>query len=332
MKKIALFLSLCIPLSSFAASFYRINQVGPNLTILETYPALGLVMVAEDDGFPNQIHTAFSVPWGLDRINQRSLPLDGQYSLFGSSNVTAYVVDTGIQPQPEFNQNLTSGYDATNAGNTGDCMGHGTHVAGTIGSASYGVAYGTKLVPVKVFQGCDGSTTTQIILRGLNYVAQTQERPAVVNMSLGGPIDPALDDATKILVNKGIHVVVAAGNSTADACYSSPSRLGKSTSVITVGSTDKNDSISSFSNYGSCVNIYAPGGNIESVSYANGGPAIMSGTSMASPHTAGAVALYLAKNPNSTPAQTKQYIVNRATPSKLKWFGYPVSWKLLFVD
>lgn len=330
MKKIALLLSL-IPFSSFAESFYRMNQVGPNLTIIETYPALGLVMVAEDDGFPNQIHTVFSVPWGLDRINQRNLPLDGQYGLIGNSSVTAFVLDTGIQPQAEFYPNLVAGYDATNAGNTGDCMGHGTHVAGTIGSASYGVAYGTKLVPVKVFQGCDGSTTTQIILRGLNYVAQYQERPAVVNMSLGGSIDQALDDATKVLVNRGIHVVVAAGNSTADACYTSPARLGKSSSVITVGATDRNDTISSFSNYGSCVNIYAPGSNIESVSYSNGGIAIMSGTSMASPHTAGAVALYLASNPNSTPAQTKQYLLNNATPNKLKWFGYPVSWKLLFV-
>lgn len=332
MKKIALFLTLIPFSSSFAASFYRINQVGPNVTILETYPALGLVMVAEDDGFPNQIHTVFSVPWGLDRINQRNLPLDGQYGLLGNSNVTAFVVDTGIQPHAEFSQNLQPGYDATNMGNTGDCMGHGTHVAGTIGSASYGVAYGTKLVPVKVFQGCDGSTTTQIILRGLNYVAQYQGRPAVVNMSLGGPIDQALDDATKVIVTKGIHVVVAAGNSTADACTSSPARLGKSSAVITVGSTARDDSISSFSNYGSCVNVYAPGSDIESVSYRDGGLAYMSGTSMASPHAAGAVALYLAKNPNSTPAQTKQYLTNNATSNKLRWFGYPVSWKLLFVN
>lgn len=412
MKKIGLF-SFLLPLPAFAASFFPINQTGPDFHVIESFPALGLVMVEEDGGFPNQYHyivderkqpskswnqssydwdpssygwdwsnsyhwdddwywsdpngwwdwfppwdgwwpwppfdpvpvdpvdpidpvdpvdpAPSDVTWGLDRINQRNLPLDGKYDLKGSTSVTAFIVDTGVQPHPELGSNLAEGYDASGGNSTADCMGHGTHVAGTVGAAKYGVAPNTQIVPVKVFEGCSGSTTTQIILRGLNWVAEHDIRPAVVNMSLGGGADQAFDDAVMALTRKGIHVVVAAGNDSTDACYGSPSRLGGSSPVITVGATDRNDNVTSFSNFGSCVNIYAPGLDIESLT-PQGGLTTMSGTSMASPHVAGAVALYLATHPDATPEEGKKVIDEMGTTGVVKRYGSLTGDKLLYVE
>jgi len=416
MKKTSLLLSFVLPLPAFAASFYPIKQAGPHMHVIEAFPDLGIVLVEEEGGFPNQLHTVYDEPffpsnnwtgttnysqpyatnsdwyppnawdypqydgdnygptcewcwpppwdwdywyppapwppypwppapepepepipppvtgvtWGLDRINQRNLPLDGTYGLKGSASVTAFILDTGVQPHSELGQNLQEGFDASYTGGTTDCMGHGTHVAGTVAATNYGVAPGTQVVPVKVFSGCSGSTTTQIILRGLNYVAGSTARPAVVNMSLGGGADQALDDAVTAVINKGVHVVVAAGNDSTDACTGSPGRLGQYPGVITVGATSRDDSISYFSNIGSCVNIYAPGHDIESLT-PQSGITTMSGTSMASPHVAGAIALYLATHPTATPDEGKQYLNSVATPNVITQNGYLTSDKLLYV-
>lgn len=261
--------------------------------------------------------TQNNATWGLDRIDQANLPLNNTYSYdYDGTGVNAYVIDTGVRiTHNQFGNRGRSGYTAINDGNgTNDCQGHGTHVAGTIGSTTYGVAKDAKIYAVRVL-GCDGSGSNSGVIGGVDWVAGNHIKPAVANMSLGGGASTALDNAVNSAVSQGITMVVAAGNDNSNACSYSPARAAN---AITVGSTTSSDSRSSFSNYGSCLDIYAPGSSITSTwSTSNSATNTISGTSMASPHVAGVAALYLDEFPNATPSQVEAAIANAAIPNKV---------------
>jgi PKD repeat protein len=253
--------------------------------------------------------------WGLDRIDQRARPLGQTYTYNVSGNgVTAYIIDTGINfAQADFGGRAVTGYDAiTVGGNAQDCNGHGTHTAGTVGSTTYGVAKSVRLVAVRVMD-CVGNGTTSSVIAGVDWVTQHVSRPAVANMSLGGSLSPALNTAVENSILAGVSYAVSAGNSTADACNQSPAAAP---SVISVGATGSSDDFASFSNFGRCVHINAPGVGITSLWIgASGTTNTISGTSMASPHVAGVAALYLEANPTATPAQVRSALTSNATPN-----------------
>ncbi|AHG91357.1 peptidase S8 and S53 subtilisin kexin sedolisin [Gemmatirosa kalamazoonensis] len=273
--------------------------------------------------------------WGLDRIDQAALPLTTSYAYAtDGTGVTVYIVDTGINyAHTDFGGRAKAGYDAVTSGGTAaDCNGHGTHVAGTVGGTKYGVAKAVSLVGVRVLD-CTGSGSSSGVIAGLDWVVKQKQanptRPMVVNMSLGGGISTALDNAVTSLTSAGITVVVAAGNSAADACTESPAHVP---AAITVGATNKLDGFASFSNYGTCVDLNAPGVSITSDYYTSTtATAAMSGTSMASPHVAGAAALYLSKYPTATPAQVSSALTTNATPNKITTLGAGTPNKLLYV-
>ena len=254
--------------------------------------------------------------WGLDRIDQRDLPLSGSYDYnYDGTGVTAYVIDTGVtNTHSEFGGRSTSGYDfVDNDNDATDCNGHGTHVAGTIGGAQYGVAKNVNIVGVRVLS-CRGSGTTSGVIGGVDWVAENASGPSVANMSLGGGVSSALDQAVANAVQSGISFLLAAGNSNADACNSSPAR---EPTGVTVGSTTNRDSRSSFSNWGSCVDVFAPGSNIKSAWY-DGGYKTISGTSMATPHVAGVAALYLQEKGSLSPSELSNLISQRASVGKVR--------------
>jgi subtilisin family serine protease len=252
--------------------------------------------------------------WGLDRIDQRNLPLSNSYTYpTGASNVTAYIIDTGMRlTHSQFSGRAVSGYDAVDGGSADDCNGHGTHVAGTVGSTTYGVAKLVRLVAVRVLD-CSGSGTTSGVVAGIDWVTahHMAGRPAVANMSLGGGVSSALDTAVANSIADGITYAVAAGNSNANACNSSPSRVA---AAITVGATTNADARASYSNYGTCLDLFAPGSSVTSAWFTSDTATnTISGTSMAAPHAAGAAALYLAANPTATPSAVRDALVNAAT-------------------
>ncbi|MDL2193745.1 S8 family peptidase [Shewanella algae] len=255
--------------------------------------------------------------WGLDRIDQRDLPLNSNYHYdYDGSGVTAFVIDTGVRnTHNEFGGRASSGYDfIDNDNDSSDCNGHGTHVAGTIGGSTYGVAKNVNIVGVRVLN-CSGSGTNSGVISGINWVKNNAQGPSVANMSLGGGASQALDDAVNAAVAAGISFVVAAGNDNSNACNYSPARAAN---AVTVGSTTSTDSRSSFSNYGTCLDIYAPGSSITSAWYnSNSATNTISGTSMASPHVAGVAALYLAENPALSPTQLTNLLVSRASSGKV---------------
>ncbi|TXI51352.1 MAG: hypothetical protein E6Q50_01345 [Lysobacter sp.] len=273
------------------------------------------VAYVEENGIISINATQSPATWGLDRVDQRNLPLSNSYTYdTTASGVHAYIIDTGVLlTHTEFSGRMGNGFDAvTTGGNANDCHGHGTHVAGTVGGTTYGVAKGVTIHPVRVL-GCTGSGTNAGVIAGMEWVAQNRILPAVANMSLGGGAAQAVDDAVQTMTNAGVTVVVAAGNDNgSDACTKSPARAP---SAITVGSTTSTDARSSFSNIGTCVDIFAPGSSITSAWYTSTTATnTISGTSMASPHVAGAAALYLATNPTATPAQVTSALNAAATP------------------
>ncbi len=261
--------------------------------------------------------TQNNATWGLDRIDQANLPLNNTYTYdYDGTGVNAYVIDTGVRiTHNQFGNRGRSGYTAINDGNgTNDCQGHGTHVAGTIGSSTYGVAKDATIYAVRVL-GCDGSGSNSGVIGGVDWVTANHIKPAVANMSLGGGASTALDNAVNAAVQAGVTMAVAAGNDNSNACSYSPARAAN---AITVGSTTSSDSRSSFSNYGSCLDIYAPGSSITSTwSTSNSATNTISGTSMASPHVAGVAALYLDEFPNATPSQVQAAIESAAIPNKV---------------
>ena len=289
------------------------------------------VELVEADQEMSIVTTQSNATWGLDRIDQRDLPLSTTYSYdVDGTGVRSYILDTGIRASHTgFGGRVSSGFTAINDGRgTEDCNGHGTHVAGTVGSATWGVAKNTALVAVRVLN-CRGSGTTSGVIAGIDWVTANHLKPAVANMSLGGGASTALDNAVANAVAAGVTFVVAAGNSNANACNYSPARAP---SAVTVGATTSSDARAAYSNYGSCLDIFAPGSGITSAWHTNNTATnTISGTSMASPHVAGAAALYLDDNPGASPAAVATALTGNATTGKVTGAGTGSPNRLLFV-
>src|SRR5687767_15748271 len=269
------------------------------------------VLFVEEDGVVTADVTQSNPPWGLDRIDQRNRPLSATYTYnWTGSGVRAYVIDTGIlTSHTQFGGRASNVFDAFGGSGT-DCNGHGTHVAGTIGGSTYGVAKSSLPRGVRVLN-CSGSGSNSGVIAGVDWVRANHQASAVANMSLGGGASSALDTAVNNLSNAGVPIAVAAGNSNANACNSSPARAAN---AITVGSTTTTDARSSFSNFGTCLDLFAPGSGILSAWWTSTtATATLSGTSMASPHVAGAAALYKQANPSASSTTIRNALVNNAT-------------------
>ncbi|MDF0374975.1 MULTISPECIES: S8 family peptidase [Streptomyces] len=256
--------------------------------------------------------------WGLDRIDQAETAGDGAYTYpdAAGGDVTAYVIDTGVRvTHKDFEGRATSGFDAVdNDEDADDGNGHGTHVAGTIAGAAHGVAKKAKIVAVRVLDDA-GSGTTEQVVAGIDWVTANHEGPSVANMSLGGGADPALDAAVQKAIASGVTFAVAAGNESSDAGEGSPSRVPE---AITVASSTEDDEQSSFSNFGSVVDIYAPGSDITSAwNDSDDATNTISGTSMATPHVVGAAAVYLGGHPDATPEEVAKALTDGATPDAI---------------
>ena len=267
------------------------------------------VLRIEPDGIAHTVTTQSGATWGLDRIDQRTLPLSGTYTYANTgSGVTAYIIDTGIEiSHSDFGGRASVGVDEIGDGRNGiDCNGHGTHVSGTVGGSAWGVAKGVSLVAVRVLN-CSGSGSWSGVVAGIDWVVGNHTGgPAVSNMSLGGGASATVDDAVNRMIDDGVASAVAAGNGNfagraQDACKSSPARVPN---AMTIGATDKTDTKTSWSNYGKCVDWFAPGLGITS-DWLNGGTNTISGTSIATPHTTGVAALYLESNPSASPADVR---------------------------
>jgi subtilisin family serine protease len=276
--------------------------------------------------------------WGIDRIDQRNLPLSASYTYTATgSGVKAYIIDSGIRTtHTQFGGRAISGYDAVDGGPADDCNGHGTHVAGTVGGSSIGVARGVTLVAVRVL-GCSNSGATSGVIAGVDWATgnHVAGQAAVANMSLGGGIYAPLDTAVQNLVNDGVTVAVAAGNGNTagvrqNACNYSPAHI---TAAITVGAVNSSDQAASFSNYGTCVDLLAPGVQIISSWYTSDtAGAYLDGTSQATPHVAGVAALYLQGNPGASPATVASAITANATTNVISNVGTGTPNRLLFTN
>lgn len=280
------------------------------------------VASVQQDGYVSVADTESPTPsWGLDRIDQRNLPLDNSYSPSSAgAGVTAYIIDTGIRAtNTDFGGRASIGFDSVGDGQNGvDCNGHGTHVAGTVGGTKYGVAKSVTIVAVRVLD-CSGSGTWSGVIAGIDWVTAHHAPNAVANMSLGGGAVTAVDTALANSVAAGVTYAVAAGNSNADACTSSPARAP---SAITVGATTSTDARASYSNFGTCVDLFAPGSGITSDwNTSDTATNTISGTSMATPHVVGSAALYLGEHPGASPATVTAALLAAATPGKVTSAG-----------
>lgn len=287
------------------------------------------VKFVEEDGVVTADATQSNPPWGLDRIDQRNRPLNAIYTFnWTGSGVRVYVIDTGIRTShTQFGGRASNVFDAF-GGSGADCHGHGTHVAGTVGGSTYGVAKSALLRGVRVLN-CSGSGSNSGVIAGVDFVRLNHIAPAVANMSLGGGISTALDTAVNNLHNANVTIAVAAGNNNgANACNNSPARAAN---AITVGSTTTTDARSSFSNIGTCLDIFAPGSGILSAWFSsNTATATLSGTSMASPHVAGAAALYKQANPSASSTTIRNALVNNATTNVITNAGTGSPNRLLY--
>jgi serine protease len=275
------------------------------------------VALVQENGMKYAVGSQTGATWGIDRIDQRDRPLNQTYSWTDDgTGVTAYVVDTGVRvTHGDFAGRAQAGFSAIDDGRgSNDCHGHGTHVAGTVGSTTYGVAKGVAIKAVRVLN-CQGSGTDAEVIAGIDYVRTDHSGPSVANMSLGGEASPALDLAVQNAIAAGVTFVVAAGNESQNACNVSPSRTPE---AVTVGATTSTDGRAGYSNFGTCLDIFAPGSNIKSLWNTNdGATSTISGTSMASPHVAGAAALVLDAHPEYTPAQVRDALVTSGSTGKV---------------
>lgn len=292
------------------------------------------VAAVEIDAPVKTAETQQAAPWGLDRIDQRALPLSGSYtSAAAGAGVNAYVVDSGVlASHTELAGRVAAGWTAVADGRgTGDCNGHGTHVAGTVAGKTYGVAKAATVIPVRVLD-CAGSGFNSDVIAGLEWVASHHHAgtPAVANLSLGGTASAMVDAAVQGLINDGVTVAAAAGNSAVDSCSSSPARVPD---ALTVAASDASDRQAAFSNFGACVDLYAPGVAITSAGIASTtATASMSGTSMATPHVAGAAAAVLSRSPELSPAAVASRLLSGATPAVIAAAGAGTPNRLLFSD
>jgi len=286
------------------------------------------VKFVEEDSIMRATVTQTNPPWGLDRIGQRDLPLNQTYSYTSTgATVNAYIIDTGIRlTHRQFGGRASFGFDAM-GGNGIDCNGHGTHVSGTVGGSTFGVAKNVRLFAVRVLN-CSGSGTNSGVIAGVDWVTANRIRPAVANMSLGGGVSAALDTAVRNSIASGVTYAIAAGNSNTNAANSSPARVAE---AITVGATTMTDARSSFSNFGSVVDIFAPGSAILSAwRTSDTATNTISGTSMATPHVAGVAARFLQNNPTASPATVRNELVAQATLNHLSGIPLGTANRLLF--
>jgi subtilisin family serine protease len=293
------------------------------------------VAYVEQDGtvelFGGGTQPAPPAPWGLDRVDQRTLPLSASYTWgTNGTGVHVYIIDTGIRTtHQDFGGRAVWDFNAVKGKDSDtDCNGHGTHVAGTVGGTTYGVAKGVSLHAVKVLD-CAGNGTWSGVIAGIDWVTAHAVKPAVANMSLGGDYQQAVNDAVAGSVALGISYSVAAGNSSTDACTLSPA---SEPTALTVGATTKLDALASYSNIGSCVDLFAPGSSILSDWIRNDTDAVyLSGTSMATPHVTGAAALYLETHPTASPAAVASYLLAAASRDRITGAGTGSPNLLLFV-
>jgi subtilisin family serine protease len=289
------------------------------------------VLAVEADARMHVYDTQPNATWGLDRIDQAALPLSSTYT-YGNTGqgVTAYVIDTGIRfAHTDFGGRAVSGFDAIDGGSADDCNGHGTHVSSTVGGTTYGVAKQVRLVGVRVLD-CNGSGATSGVIAGMDWVVANHQagQPAVANMSLGGGASTAIDAAIGRMTADGITVAVAAGNSTADACGASPARAP---SALTIAASTQTDGLASFSNGGPCVDLIAPGQNITGAwSTGNTATNTISGTSMASPHAAGAAAKVLQSTPGASPDAVATTLKSVATRDRITGTGASCAFWIFF--
>lgn len=300
---------------------------GPALDGLRHNPHVAYI---EADSVITLESTQSPATWGIDRIDQRNLPLDNTYTYnYTGAGVTAYIIDTGIlTSHTDFGGRARVGTDTVGDGRNGiDCNGHGTHVAGTVGGATYGVAKGVSLVAVRVLN-CNGSGTTSGVIAGVDWVTGHHASASVANMSLGGGASTSLDSAVTNSIGSGVTYAIAAGNSNKNACNYSPARVP---AALTVGATTSSDARASYSNYGSCVDLFAPGSSITSDwNTSTTATNTISGTSMATPHVTGVAALYLQAHPGSTPSAVATAIVGGATANVVTNAGRGSPNKLLY--
>jgi subtilisin family serine protease len=301
---------------SHALKGYSASLPQALLAVLANDPRVANV---ERDGVMRADTTQSGATWGLDRIDQRTLPLSGTYSYTNTgAGVKVYIIDTGLRfSHSEFGGRASSGIDEIDGGSADDCNGHGTHVGGTVAGSTYGVAKQASLVAVRVLD-CNGSGPTSTVIAGVDWVTGNHQagQPAVANMSLGGGASKALDNAVRNSIAAGVSYAVAAGNGNilgfaANACNYSPARVVE---AMTIGATGTNDAKASFSNFGSCVDWFAPGvGVVSSWNTSDTATKTLSGTSMATPHTTGVAALYLQSNPGAAPATVAQALFDLTT-------------------
>lgn len=302
-----------------ALTGYALKNIDESqLKLLSNDPAVAYIQA-------NQVFraniTQYTNYWGIDRIDQTDLPLNTSYTYEkDGSGVNAYVFDTGIRrTHASFSGRVGTGYSSINDGRgTNDCNGHGTHVAGTIGSTTFGVAKNVSLHPVRVLD-CFGNGSTTSILAGINWLVSNHTKPAVANLSLGGPADSTVDQAIINLISSGVTVVVAAGNDNQNACNVSPARAPF---VLAVGASTRHDRKASFSNYGACIDLFAPGEGITSTWYASDTSIqVLDGTSMAAPHVAGVAAMYLQDHQTANHHTVAAKIRQEVTPYRLSQTG-----------